>query len=562
MNRRKRSTNSTIFRNIRSKLRQADYSRDVSYLLVFTFLYKYCSDSLKDYFLSAIEDKEITLDEAFANPMYKKMFRNDAFHMFGYYINSPEAYIDEVINTKYHEGFFLSAFYKAFSENIEFMPNSNYGKYFGFLFNAFKRQINIAKLEHDSERNLLYKDLIYSISKLDIYEESFPFREVFNQICQFRTINIDHDPDYINFILTELVCASKSSPMDVYNPFLNDASSLIKLSNKFSLPYGKSYGKGYDEITFCVSIVKLLMNYFDLDNVFLEYGNAIDSVDINGASYDVIMSKLPHVGGWSSKPMSKAQNKEFAKIYRRKKLENVLSSNFKMDEKSFADDSQLNEALESLLEKMDMEFDSQNQFSGEYESLKDSEYLFLINLINSLKKDGVMIVALSQSFLFKNSLETLRKYLTYENNFIDTIISLPDVLGKCSRPEIICVFKKNKVDDNVLFIDLSQDFNAKKAQNSSHGIIRRNLLLDEKTVSRLVSTYAKKEIINRYSNVVTVSEIVKNDFNLSVSRYVDTFEGEFIQLRDLAHEKKEITSNIKELNKKIDEMMKELDINF
>ena len=173
-----------------------------------------------------------------------------------------------------------------------------------------------------------------------------------------------------------------------------------------------------------------------------------------------------------------------------------------------------------------------------------------------------MIVALSQSFLFKNSLETLRKYLTYENNFIDTIISLPDVLGKYSRPEIICVFKKNKVDDNVLFIDLSQDFNAKKAQNSSHGIIRRNLLLDEKTVSRLVSTYAKKEIINRYSNVVTVSEIVKNDFNLSVSRYVDTFEGEFIQLRDLAHEKKEITSNIKELNKKIDEMMKELDINF
>ena len=562
MNRRKRSTNSTIFRNIRTKLRQADYSRDVSYLLVFTFLYKYCSDSLKDYFLSAIEDKEITLDEAFANPMYKKMFRNDAFHMFGYYINSPEAYIDEVINTKYSDRFFLSEFYRAFRENIEFMPNSNYGKYFGFLFNAFKRQINIAKLEHDSERNLLYKDLIYSISKLDIYEESFPFREVFNQICQFRTINIDHDPDYINFILTELVCASKSSPMDVYNPFLNDASSLIKLSNKFSLPYGKSYGKGYDEITFCVSIVKLLMNYFDLDNVFLEYGNAIDSVDINGASYDVIMSKLPHVGGWSSKPMSKAQNKEFAKIYRRKKLENVLSSNFKMDEKSFADDSQLNEALESLLEKMDMEFDSQNQFSGEYESLKDSEYLFLINLINSLKKDGVMIVALSQSFLFKNSLETLRKYLTYENNFIDTIISLPDVLGKYSRPEIICVFKKNKVDDNVLFIDLSQDFNAKKAQNSSHGIIRRNLLLDEKTVKRLVSTYAKKEIINRYSNVVTVSDIVKNNFNLSVSRYVDTFEGEFIQLRDLAHEKKEITSNIKELNKKIDEMMKELDINF
>ena len=562
MNRRKRSTNSTIFRNIRSKLRQADYSRDVSYLLVFTFLYKYCSDSLKDYFLSAIEDKEITLDEAFANPMYKKMFRNDAFHMFGYYINSPEAYIDEVINTKYSDRFFLSEFYNAFRENIEFMPNSNYGKYFGFLFNAFKRQINIAKLEHDSERNLLYKDLIYSISKLDIYEESFPFREVFNQICQFRTINIDHDPDYINFILTELVCASKSSPMDVYNPFLNDASSLIKLSEKFPFSYGKSYGKGNDEITYCVSIVNMLMNYFDLDNVFLEFGNSIDSVDIGGASFDVIMSKFPHIGGWSSKSRNKVQNMELVKRNKRKQLENMLSKNFKMDENSFANDSQLNDALENLLEQINDEFNSQIQFTEEYESLKDSEYLFMINLINSLKKDGVMAVSISQSFLFKNSLETLRKYLTYENNFIDTIISLPDVLGRYSRPEVICVFKKNKSDDNVLFIDLSQGFDAKKAHSAFPGAFKRNLLLDEKTIVQLVKTYVNKEIIDRYSNVVKISDIVRNDFNLSVSRYVDTFEGEFIQLSDLTHEKEEITSNIKELNKKIDKMMDELDIKF
>ena len=562
MNRRKRPSNNTIFRNIRTKLRQADYSRDVSYLLVFTFLYKYCSDSLKDYFLSAIEDKEITLDEAFSDSYYQEMFRDDAFHMFGYYINKPEAYIDEVINAKYQERFFLSSFFASFAQNIEFVPNSNYEKYFKFLFDAFKREISLNKLEYDSEHNLLYKDLIYSIAKLDIYEEKFPFKEVFNQICQFRNININHDPDYINLILTELVCASKSSPMDVYNPFLNDASSLIKLSEKFPFSYGKSYGKGNDEITYCVSIVNMLMNYFDLDNVFLEFGNSIDSVDIGGASFDVIMSKFPHIGGWSSKSRNKVQNMELVKRNKRKQLENMLSKNFKMDENSFANDSQLNDALENLLEQINDEFNSQIQFAEEYESLKDSEYLFLINLINSLKKDGVMAVSISQSFLFKNSLETLRKYLTYENNFIDTIISLPDVLGRYSRPEVICVFKKNKSDDNVLFIDLSQGFDAKKAHSAFPGAFKRNLLLDEKTIVQLVKTYVNKEIIDRYSNVVKISDIVRNDFNLSVSRYVDTFEGEFIQLTDLTHEKEEITSNIKKLNKKIDKMMDELDIKF
>ena len=173
-----------------------------------------------------------------------------------------------------------------------------------------------------------------------------------------------------------------------------------------------------------------------------------------------------------------------------------------------------------------------------------------------------MVVSLSQSFLFKNSLETLRKYLTYKNNYIDTIISLPDVLGRYSRPEIICVFKKNRTDDNILFIDLSQGFDTKKTSHAVPGMLKRNLQLDEKTVRKLVKTYTKKEIIERYSNVVRIYDIVKNDFNLSVSRYVDTFEGEFIQLKDLTHEKEEITSNIKKLNEKIDEMMDELDIRF
>ena len=86
--------------------------------------------------------------------------------------------------------------------------------------------------------------------------------------------------------------------------------------------------------------------------------------------------------------------------------------------------------------------------------------------------------------------------------------------------------------------------------------------MDDSNVRKLKETYAKRQIIDRYSNIVSISEIAANDFNLSVSRYVDTFEGEFIQLNDLAHEKAEITAEIKKLNKKIDKMMEELDLRF
>ena len=60
--------------------------------------------------------------------------------------------------------------------------------------------------------------------------------------------------------------------------------------------------------------------------------------------------------------------------------------------------------------------------------------------------------------------------------------------------------------------------------------------------------------------MVSLTEIEKNEFNLSISRYVDTFEGEFISLRELKHQKEDMESNLNELNRKIDMMMDELNI--
>ena len=71
-----------------------------------------------------------------------------------------------------------------------------------------------------------------------------------------------------------------------------------------------------------------------------------------------------------------------------------------------------------------------------------------------------------------------------------------------------------------------------------------------------------KLTLPRYSNLISIDEIKENDFNLSVSRYVDTFEGEFISLKDVIDEKQEIESNINDLNLKIEKMMNELNIHF
>lgn len=562
MNRPKSSPNHKILRNILSKTRQIDISEDVSYLLVYSFLYKYCSDSLKEYFLSVIEDKAITLDEAYKNDLSCEMLKDDAFHMFGYFIKSPDFFMDEVMNSSYSDRFFIHMFFKAFSENIEFPENSNYERYFTFIFDSVREKINFNKFEFEGENHLIVKDIIYSISKLDVFERQYPFENVFEKICQSKLMRVNHDPDYITDTLSDIVRSVKTKTGNVYNPFLRDASSLIDLKSRYEWGIGTGYGKESDKITYCSSIVRLYLNGFDLDGVYLEYGSPFESVDIASASFDVIVSRIPAITPKNLKRLNRTQNIEMAKRNKRKQLEDVLTSRFDMDEDSFLNDNELNNALENLLSKMDLERDSEIEFTGEYESLNDSEYLFLINLINCLDDDGIMAVGMSQGFLFKNSLETLRKYLTVERNYIDAIISIPDGLSRPHRSEIIVIFRKNKTTDDVVFIDTSTDYDTKRSPYSVPGLFKRNLILDNATKNRLIEAYVKRRNVERFSNVVGISQIAKNDFNLSISRYVDTFEGEFVSLRELKHQRDEIESNIDKLSKKIDMMMDKLNIRF
>ncbi|MDO5824375.1 N-6 DNA methylase [Methanobrevibacter sp.] len=555
-----RSTNSTLFRSLRNRLRMAGNSKEVSYLLIFTFLYKYSSDSLKQYLLGTIEDKEITFDELYGNPDYVDAVRRDAHQMLGFFINNPNAFIDEVISTKLQDDFFINEFYSLFVDNVDFDSDSNYEKYFNFIFDNVKRESNLFELQSDSEYSLLIKDMVHTISKLDINESKMPCVEVFDLLCK-SILRIDYDSDFINELLTGIVSQANHSG-NVYNPFLNDGSSLIKLNNKDENAYYTLFGKCSDKLTYCCSLVKFFMSFCDLDEIFVEYGNAMEYSDVDGISFDAIISKLPPVGGWRSRYINQSQNLEFSKKSKRRQIEDILSNKLGVDENSFLENSELNFALENLVDKLDIGNDLVVEFRGEYESLIDSEYLFLLNLINTLKNNGIMAVVVSQSFLFKNSLETLRKYLTYENNYIDAIINIPEVYGRSSRPEIICIFRKNRGNDDILFIDLSKNFKTKKSPNLTRGVINRNLILDDESLKKLLDVCKNRKVIDKYSNLISISEIEDNDFNLSVSRYVDTFEGEFIQLSQLVHEKEEIDYNIEKLNKKIHKMMDDLNIDF
>lgn len=164
-----------------------------------------------------------------------------------------------------------------------------------------------------------------------------------------------------------------------------------------------------------------------------------------------------------------------------------------------------------------------------------ADFAFLLHGLHYLKDDGVMAIILPHGVLFRGGKEAdIRTKLLKDGN-IDTVIGLPaNLFYSTGIPVCILVLKKCKKPDDVLFINAAQYFTKGKRQNQ----------LGDEDVQRIVTTYRDRDEHDRYSRRVPMQEIVANDYNLNISRYVSTVESEaeidlavvHRQLKDIEHE--------------------------
>ena len=148
-----------------------------------------------------------------------------------------------------------------------------------------------------------------------------------------------------------------------------------------------------------------------------------------------------------------------------------------------------------------------------------ADFSFLLHGYYHLHDTGTMGIVLPHGVLFRGSAEgTIRKALL-EAGAIYAVIGLPpNIFYGTSIPTVVMILKKGRENNgrDVLFIDASNDFEKQKNQN--------NLRNDD--IKRIVEAYKKRKNIQKYAHLADYSEIVKNDYNLNIPRYVDTFEEE------------------------------------
>jgi type I restriction enzyme M protein len=179
-----------------------------------------------------------------------------------------------------------------------------------------------------------------------------------------------------------------------------------------------------------------------------------------------------------------------------------------------------------------------------------ADFAFLLHGFHFLTKEGTMAIILPHGVLFRGGAEErIRKKLLLDGN-IDTVIGLPsNLFFSTGIPVCILVLKKCKKTDDVLFINAGEHFDKGKRQNN----------LSEEHINKIINTYKHRKPKNRYSKVVSMEEIEKNDFNLNISRYVSTATSEeIIDLKAVNKRLIGINKNVKEAAAKHNQFLKEL----
>lgn len=188
------------------------------------------------------------------------------------------------------------------------------------------------------------------------------------------------------------------------------------------------------------------------------------------------------------------------------------------------------------------------------------DFAFITHMVETLKpKTGRMAVIVPHGVLFRGGAEGKIREQLIKENIIDAVIGLPAGLFQTTGiPVAILVIDRsrekggeNENKKDIFFIEASKEFKANKAQN----------ILAEENIEKIYSTYKKRKDIEKFAKKVDFKEIEENDFNLNITRYVDTFvEEEPVDIKANLKELAELEPELKKLEKQMAEYLKELGI--
>lgn len=183
-----------------------------------------------------------------------------------------------------------------------------------------------------------------------------------------------------------------------------------------------------------------------------------------------------------------------------------------------------------------------------------ADFAFVLHALSYLSSKGRAAIVCFPGIFYRGGAEQkIRKYLV-DNNFVETVISLaPNLFYGTSIAVNILVLSKHKTENKTQFIDVSGEDFFKKVTN--------NNVMTDKHIEKVMALFANKEAVAHVATAIDNTKIAENDYNLSVSSYVEAKDTrEQIDIVALNKEVSLTVAKIDRLRADIDNIIKEIEV--
>lgn len=377
--------------------------------------------------------------------------------------------------------------------------------------------VNSNRLGNTVERrNDKLRNLLNAIGDLDLGDKHDEGIDMFGDAYEFlmqmyasqagKSGGEYYTPQEVSELLARLTVIGKTQVNRVYDPAVGSGSLLLKFAKVLG-PHGVRqgyYGQEINLTTYNLARINMFLHDVNYDKFSIAHGNTLtDPQHWDDEPFDAIVSNPPYSTRWEGKT-------------------NPLLIN-----------------------------DPRFAPAGVLAPVRRADLAFTMHVLSWLAVDGTAALVQYPGVLYRGGTEQkIRQYLV-DNNYVDAVIQLPeDMFFGTTIAVCILVLKKSKSVNDVLFIDASKDF-VRQGKNN---------VMNQAHRDKIVSMVEQRREEQYVSKRVSAEEIAKNDYNLSISSYVE-FEDtrEKIDITELNAEIAQIVERQSELRTSIDAIIAELE---
>lgn len=313
-------------------------------------------------------------------------------------------------------------------------------------------------------------------------------------------------PQEVSELLTRLALGDRKQVNKVYDPACGSGSLLLKstqIIGKDNVRLG-FFGQEINITTYNLCRINMFLHDIDYDKFSIGHGDTLtDPLHWDDEPFEVIVSNPPYSIKWAGD-------------------ENPLLIN-----------------------------DPRFAPAGVLAPKSKADLAFIMHSLSWLATDGTAAIVCFPGVLYRGGAEKkIRQYLI-DNNFIDCIIQLPsNLFFGTSIATCVMVLKKSKAENSVLFIDASEEYIK----------ITNNNKLTQENIDNIVEVFKTRQEKDHFSCLVPNSQIAEQDYNLSVSTYVQKEEKrEVIDIATLNAEIERIVARENVLRREIDAIIAEIE---